>query len=298
MTKTQTKNTAESLFAHVTRTVIDQIEAGAEKWEMPWQRIASAHRSVDGYLYRGFNALWLPLVAAERGYVSTTWGTYNAWKKHDVQVRKGESGTKVVLWKPTKGRKLDVATGEEVENSYLYATTYTVFNAEQCDGADEWTTPPADLNSDERLAAADEFWKAWPVPITEGGDRAYYAPVADEIRVPSFGQFDSAADFYSTVAHEGVHSTGHESRLDRTFGKRFGDEAYAMEELVAELGAAFWCSQAGVSQAPRPDHASYLSHWLKVLREDPKALLTVTSKAQAAVDLLTSTVAEIAEVAA
>jgi antirestriction protein ArdC len=88
------------------------------------------------------------------------------------------------------------------------------------------------------------------------------------------------------VAHEAVHSTGHGSRLDRTFGKRFGDNAYAAEELVAELGAAFWCGEHGITQAPRPDHAAYLSHWLQILRADAKALVTVSSKAQAAVDYL------------
>jgi antirestriction protein ArdC len=162
-----------------------------------------------------------------------------------------------------------------------------VFAAEQVDGAGEIAAErEAKRDTPERFDAADAYFHGYEVEWHEGGNRAFYNRSADEIRVPAFEQFDNAANFYGTLAHECVHSTGHESRLSREFGKRFGDEAYAAEELVAELGAAMWSGQAGVSATTREDHAAYLASWLRVLRADPKALLTVASKAQAAVDYM------------
>ncbi len=117
-----------------------------------------------------------------------------------------------------------------------------------------------------------------------GGNVACYRPTTDTIHVPNLDRFDQAAHYYSTLAHEHVHWTGHPSRLDRDLSGRFGSDAYAAEELVAELGAAMWSAQAGLSAATRQDHAAYLAHWLNILRADPRALVTVASRAQAAVD--------------
>jgi antirestriction protein ArdC len=283
----------DELYARVTDQICAAIEAGAGEWSMPWQAIADAGTpmSVDGRPYRGMNVLWLTMEAADRGYTSGRWATYNAWKRNGAQVRKGETSTPVFLWKPVTKREAD-DTGEDRTRSFWIVKTYNVFGAEQCDGAERFTSAERPtVNSDERIAAAEGFVKAWAreVPITERGSSAFYDRGVDRIVVPPFASFRSAPDFYSTVAHEAVHSTGHDKRLARVFGKRFGDDAYAMEELTAELGAAFWCGANGISQTPRPDHAAYLAHWLRVLRSDAKALQTVASKAQAAVDLLHET---------
>jgi len=278
-----TKTTADDLYRKVTDRVVAEIEAGAAEWQMPWHRLAtSAPRSVDGRPYRGFNSLLLALEGEDHGYASGVWGTYRAWQKHGAQVRKGERGEHVLLWKPIEKRATDEATGEERTERHLLARTYVVFAAEQVDGYE--LPEPVKRDTPERLEAAENFFADFPA--TEGGDRAYYDRVRDEIHLPTFGQFKDAASYYATRAHETTHWTGHETRLDRTFGQRFGDEAYAAEELVAELGSAMWCAEAGISPTPRPDHAQCLAHWLTILRADAKALLTVTSKAQAALDFL------------
>jgi antirestriction protein ArdC len=292
------KTSANDLFERITARIVAGIEEGAGDWRMPWRKMAEVPESVDRRPYRGMNALWLAMEAMDHGWDSGIWGTYDAWKRHRAQVRKGEKNTPVVLWRPVTSNR-EGTDGEPEEHSFLVARVYHVFAAEQVDGAEALLArrQAGKLSHEERLDAADAYFHGYVVPIHEGGSRAYYSWGKDEIHVPRFEAFEAADDFYSTVAHEAVHSTGHESRLKREFGKRFGDEAYAAEELVAELGAAFWCAQSGLSQAPRLDHAQYLSHWLNVLRTDAKALLTVTSKAQAAIDFLnTHTVAPIAAV--
>lgn len=284
---------AQELFEKITDRIIADIEAGAGEWRMPWTKIAESGipQSAVGRPYRGINAFWLSLLTLDHGWSMPVFATYNQWKGLDAQVRKATEvghGTQVILWKP--GKKRDKDTGEEKDS--LFATTYTVFNIDQVEGpgADKIRVKHleglAKLDSTERIADAEAYFAAVGVEVVEGGNRAYYDRAADKVHVPSIDQFEHAAHYYGTLAHETVHWSGAESRLDRTFGKRFGDEAYAVEELTAELGAAFFCAQAGLSATTRPDHSAYLSHWLKVLRQDPRALSTISSKAQAAVDFL------------
>ena len=144
----------------------------------------------------------------------------------------------------------------------------------------------ADRDTPERIATADAYFAAVAARVVLGGNRACYQPGTDTICLPDLAQFDQAAHFYATSAHEHVHWTGHPDRLARDLTGRFGSDAYAAEELVAELGAAMWCAQAGISATTRPDHAAYLAHWLRVLRSVPRALVTVAARAQAAVDHL------------
>lgn len=293
---------ATDLFETITNRLIAEIEAGAsgKDWKRPWAVLGSGTPiNADGRKYRGLNVLVLGFAAEDHGYTSGVWGTYKQWQGKGAQVRKGERSTQVVLWKPTK--RTD-ENGEE--KSSLFATTFNVFAAEQVDGADEVVARLGrnePLDSAERIAEADAFFASVEgLRVIEGGDRAYYAPLADEVHIPTLAQFDSPADYYSTLAHETVHWSGHESRQARTFGARFGDEAYAFEELVAEIGAAFWCGAHGISQGDvRPDHAKYLAHWVSVLRADSKAIVTAASKAQQAVDFIEKAAAPVeAEVAA
>lgn len=120
--------------------------------------------------------------------------------------------------------------------------------------------------------------------IAEGGTRAFYRPSTDEICVPPFRAFRDAASFYATLAHEATHWTGAPARLARDLSGRFGSDAYAVEELVAELGAAFLCADLGLASEPRLDHAGYIANWLQVLKNDPRAIFTAAAKAQAAAD--------------
>ena len=288
------------LFTQITEQLITDIEAGAGTWRMPWYTLADAGtpESVDGRRYRGANALWLALVGADREWTSGVWATYVAWQRHGAQVRRGEKATPVLLWKSVTAKRHDRDTepaGDDTDPANgrrLVARAYNVFSAEQVDGADELLARRAQRadgrDSAERIAAADAYFAGFSVEVIEGGNQACYLPGSDTIRIPTIDRFHTPAAYYATRAHESVHATGHPSRLARTFGQRFGDRAYAAEELVAELGAAMWCAQAGISSTTRTDHAAYLSHWLDILRDDPRSLVTVASKAQAAVDYINS----------
>ena len=276
---------AQELFEQVTTDLVAAIEDGAGDWRMPWRRLgAGLPRSVDDRPYRGWNALVLSMVAGERGWSSARWSTYRGWQRHGAQVRKGERGTHVVLWKPTQ-RLEQSDDGADTLHRSLFARTFTVFAAEQVDGADRWITP-VEVAEGERIEQADSYFIALGADVVHGGDRACYVPALDRILLPERGQFDTPAAYYTTAAHEHTHWTGHPSRLARNLSGRFGSDAYGAEELVAELGAAFWSAQFGLEQATRQDHAAYLGDWLRILRADPRAIVATCGHAQRAVDLL------------
>lgn len=277
---------AQELFEQVTADLVAAIEEGAGDWRMPWRRLgAGLPRSIDGRPYRGWNALVLAMVAGDRGWTSGRWATYKAWQRHGGQVRKGERGTHVVLWKPTE-RHEQTDDGDDTVHRSLFARTFTVFAAEQVDGADRWLAPAEQVPEGERIERADAYFEAVGADVVIGGDRACYAAASDRIHLPSLGQFDTPAAYYTTSAHEHTHWTGHTDRLGRDLSGRFGSDAYGAEELVAELGAAFWSAQFGLEQASRRDHAAYLGDWLRILKADPRALVAACGHAQRAVDLL------------
>jgi antirestriction protein ArdC len=266
------------LYDDVTAEVVRQIEAGAGSWRMPWQAIAEAGQPVNALTsnaYRGGNHVVLALIGASQGW-SGQWATYKQWSELGAQVRKGERSTRGVKWSPI----IDKETGDK----RLVPFVFSVFAAEQVDG---WEAPArAELDTPERIAAAEAFFGAIGADVRFGGNRAAYVPAGDFVMVPTLEQFSDAPAFYSTMAHEHAHWTGHASRLDRNLSTKFGSDAYAAEELAAELSSAFTCSALGLSMAPRPDHAAYLDSWLRVLRADTSAIFTAASKAQAATDYL------------
>jgi antirestriction protein ArdC len=282
---------ADDLFETITDQLIAAIEAGAGEWRMPWHALADAGTptSVDGHRYRGMNALWLPMVSAAHRWESGIWGTYRGWQRHGAQVQRGQRGTSVVLWRTleTNPDATDDAGGGS-NGRRLVARTFTVFAAEQADGTDELVAARQDTGRDTpaRIDKAEAFFAAVGATVRTGGNVACYEPRTDTIRLPHLEQFDQAAHFYATQAHEHIHWTGHAGRLARDLSGRFGSDSYAAEELVAELGAAIWSAAAGISATTRQDHAAYLAHWLRILRTDARALVTVASKAQQAVDHL------------
>jgi antirestriction protein ArdC len=279
---------AEDLFEKVTAGLISAIEDGAKDWRMPWHRLGASGlpHNVDGRAYRGWNALVLAMVAADRGWTSSTWATYNGWKRHGGQVRRGERGTQVVLWKPTERHETTDDGGEAVHRS-LFARAFTVFAADQVDGAERHTNETATESTPaQRIESAEAYFAAVGADVVNGGDQACYVPTLDRIHLPHVHQFAEPTHYYSTAAHEHVHWTGHIGRMHRDLSGRFGSHAYGAEELVAELGAAFWCAQFGLEQATRHDHASYLGDWLALLRADTRALVAACGHAQRAVDFL------------
>lgn len=277
---------AEDLFEKVTAELVAAIEAGAGGWQMPWRRLGAAGvpRSVDGRPYRGWNALVLGMTAGNRGW-SNVWGTYRSWQRHGGQVRRGEHGTQVVLWKPTERPDRDEDAEPGSTRRSLLARAFTVFAAEQVDGARTVDLSPAPPMTP---SAAAGYFAAIGARVVRGGDVACYVPGSDTIHLPRVEQFTNAEHAASTECHEHIHWTGHTSRLARDLSGRFGDHAYGAEELVAELGAAFWSAQVGLEQAVRNDHARYLGDWLTILRADARALVAACGHAQRALDFLNS----------
>jgi len=206
-------------------------------------------------------------------------------------VRKGERATLAVFWKFSHDAA-ETDDGEKATRNgshLLFTRGYSVFNCNQVDGY----TPNVDatLDGPARIEQADAFSGAIGATVRHGGNQAFYAPVSDHIQMPPFGAFLDAVSYYSTLAHEHTHWTATAGRCDRQLGKRFGDNAYAGEELIAELGAAFACAHLGLSTEPREDHAQYVNSWLRVLKAD-------ASKAQQAADWLIARAGHAAEVAA
>jgi antirestriction protein ArdC len=282
------------VYARVTDRILADLETGVRPWLKPWEsgnaqeRIAIPRRH-NGTPYRGINILLLWGAAMANGCCSPLWMTYRQAGELEGHVRKGEQGSLVVFAdRFAKSETND--QGEEVEREIAFMRGYTVFNVEQIEGlpaqyhakAEPLGEPPKTIES------ADRFFAATGATFRHGGDSAYYAPGPDYIQLPPPAAFKDAEAYAAVKAHETVHWSGHPSRLARVLGKRFGDHAYAAEELIAELGAAFLCADLGVTPEPRSDHASYLSHWIQVLKADKRVIFTAAAQAQRAVDFLHS----------
>ena len=280
------------IYKRVTQQIIDAIEAGAgaASYRMPWhnwgQSASCPTNATTGRAYRGINILLLWAAAQAQGFSSGRWATYRQWTAAGAQVRKGAKATPIIFWKASIGAPSCADDYEDTGTrpGRLIARTYFVFHGDQVEGADP--QPQRTLTVTETLTGAAQFIGRTGVQIRHGGDRAYYAPSIDQIWLPQHAQFRDLESYYAVLAHELVHWTGAKHRLDRRLDGRFGDAAYAFEELIAELGAAFLAAHLGLSIEPRPDHAVYIASWLKVLKSDPKAILTAASKAQQAADYL------------
>ena len=274
------------IYQRITDQIAAAIEAGAGKYEMPWHRAAGVPMNASSRKpYRGINTIMLWAAAQAKGYPSDIWATFKQWKEMGASVRKRETATSIVFWKisdpkdPESEDGADDATGRR---SRVLARGYAVFNAAQVDGYDAPARPV--LPPAERVDGAERFFAGLGADIRHGGARAYYAPSLDRIQMPPFEAFRSGVAYYGTLAHEATHWTSHASRCARDLKGRFGDEAYAAEELVAELGAAFLAADLEIEPEPRPDHAAYIASWLKALKNDKRAIFTAAGKAQAAVD--------------
>jgi antirestriction protein ArdC len=284
------ENTAKAdIYTRVTDAIITAIEAGAGSYRMPWlvrqDKGFSPVSIATAKPYRGINTVVLWAQAQSKGYASGLWGTYQQWQAIGGQVRKGEHGSPVVYWGTYEKQS---AEEEEGRHTHLFCKGYTVFNHEQVDGCKLPKRFEPKLSHNERIDRAEAFFAGVGAQVRDGGNRAFYRPSTPEVvYMPSFDQFPEAVDFYSTLAHEVTHWTSHESRCDRQLGKRFGSDEYAMEELIAELGSAYTMAGLELELIPRQDHAAYIQSWLRVLRNDKRAIFTAASQAQKAADWLT-----------
>jgi len=264
----------------VVTKLIDQIEAGAGEWRMPWQGdFTGMPRNAETKAqYRGGNVIACWLEAEAKGYHDQTWATYRQWSHLDGQVRKGEHGLHLVKWTSVPDRASDTGEQRMIPNGFV------VFNIAQVDGLPEPVVDDTLVVTDFAPEALCYMLDAVPAQCAVG--RPSYSPSLDRVMMPPIESFVSPLAYYAVLAHEYVHWTGHADRLARDLANRFGSDAYAVEELIAELGAAFICHSYGIDVADRPDHAQYLTSWCSVLREKPNVLWTVASKAQAAMDHL------------
>ncbi|MGK2957399.1 MAG: ArdC family protein [Acidimicrobiales bacterium] len=292
--ETDVSSRRPDIYSRVTNEIVHAIELGVSKYEMPWHRPAGAglpRNPVTRNAYRGVNTVSLWSTGRVNGYVSPYWASYLQWKTLGAQVKQGERGSPVVFYKSAEiTDKNQNDDGDENERSRAVLRHSTVFNSEQVEGWSALTVHH--ITGESALYLVDTFINGLQSDIRYGSDSAYYIPSTDRICMPNRGDFvdtgsgSSVEGFYAVLLHEHVHWSGHPKRLKRDLSGRFGSNAYAMEELVAELGAAFLCATLGISSSPRPDHAAYIESWLRVLKQNKSAIFVAASAASVASQFL------------
>ena len=274
----------------ITQEIIARLEAGTKPWIQPWRGVpVSRPLRACGTPYRGMNVFWLWMVADLCGFSSPYWMTYNQAKSLGAQVKKGEKSTIAIFYKSYTKEVEAPGTGEKLDEARRVLKAYPVFNAEQVEGLPDRYHPAASLDLVEpegREAALDAVFGAIPAKLRHQGGEAYYEPGVDRITMPPAHLFAGFDHYYATLAHELSHWTGHPNRLARDLKNRFGTAAYAAEELIAELSSAMLGAELGLPVTHLDSHASYIEHWLKLLRQDDRAILTAAAKAEEASSLL------------
>lgn len=301
---TKTGKTRTDIHDAVTQRIIAMLEnADKSGGELPWCRPGVAHSRPTNVAtkqrYRGINVLSLWGAADVANYRTGLWGTFRQWQELGAHVRKGETATPIVFYKPIgvaadaapdRRQKHDAAEAGDASKTIRMLKDYWGFNADQVDGYELPAMPTDTLV--ERDARLERFFAALRIPIAHGGTRAFYRPSEDRIQMPELALFRPTATssategYYAVLAHECGHATGASHRLDRNLTGRFGDESYAVEELIAELTSAFLCADLAITAQPRPDHAHYIKNWLTVLKGDNTAVFTAAAAANRAAEFL------------
>jgi antirestriction protein ArdC len=294
----------QDIYTRITNLIVSDLENGVRPWVRPWNAEHAAGRIMrplrhNGKPYSGINVLSLWASAMAQNFAAPIWMTFKQVSELDAHIRKGEKGSLVVYADSIKRKETDEKTGDEIDREIPFLKGYTVFNVEQIDGLPEvyYAKAAPTLDPVTRIGHAEKFFAALGATIRHGGNRAFYSIAADVIQMPPFESFHDANGYYATLAHECTHWTGTKTRLDRDFGgHRFGSDGYAVEELVAELGAAFLCADLELALEPREDHASYIATWLKVLAADSRAVFTAAAHAQRAAEFINNRATSAAQV--
>ncbi|MCE6993112.1 ArdC family protein [Dyadobacter sp. CY323] len=281
---------SQDLHTQITAKIIAQLEQGAAPWHKPWQEgehnvsFELPVNVASGKRYRGIN---IPLLWMGE-FPTNEFGTFKQWSERKEVIRKGSKGTTVVYYDFIEKQK----EGKEEIDKIPFLKTYTVFNRSQLQSYKEVEPLPRPTVTFETIKHIDDFIDNTGAQVTFGGTVAYYSGRTDEIKMPDRNLFTGTPtqtiteSIYATLAHELTHWTGPEKRLGRDMGKRFGDKKYAGEEIVAEMGSAFLSADWGIADAPRPDHAQYIGHWLQLLTDNKKAIFQASSEASKAFEYL------------
>lgn len=278
---------SRDMYQEITDKIVAELEAGTAPWVKPWRSTAGLNTAMNITTkrpYSGVNVLIIMMAMNANGWAKPHFLSFKQAKDAGGTVRGGEKATMITFLKRMVGKDKD---DPEKVKQFAILKTFPVFNVAQCDNLPEKYTnpePAKPINNDERDALIDEFVATTKAEIREGHGEAFFSPGQDFISMPSFESFKSGDHFNATRFHELAHWTGHKPRLDRQFGKRFGDQAYAAEELVAELTSAFLCAEFDIDGDLR--HAGYLANWLQLLKSDAKAIFTASAAAQKAADFL------------
>jgi len=271
-----------SVYDSVTNNIIAKLEAGITPWIKPWKsgQAGGADRNiVSKKEYSGVNRLILGM----SGYSSPIWGSFKQWQEMGGNVRKGEKGTQVVFYSQITKSEIKPTDPNPENSTYALLKSYFVFNIDQIEGL-EISKPEPVISTFNPVPALDDRIIKTGANIKHEGGRAFYKPSTDSITLPDRSTFLSESHYYATVLHELTHWSGAPHRLDRTKGKRFADTAYAFEELVAEMGAAFLCADYGIQGELQ--HADYIGNWLQCLKNDNKAIFNAAALAQKAADYI------------
>ena len=288
------------IYQHITDRIIAALESGKKTGESLWSGAGESAGLPINYstqrAYTGINVLILWDAARRNGFSSNAWLTYKQAADLGGQVRQGEKAELGIFYKPLEKEAVNTDTGKVERDRIPMLKAFYLFNLDQIDGVDR----PAMVAPNEFTAieTAERVLQMSGARITIGGTRAFYRRSDDTIHLPDKYRFAKAENFYAVALHEMVHSVGHSSRLNREFGMRFGDEAYAFEELVAEIGSAFLNAELGFIDATLENHASYVDSWLTVLKRDKKAIVSAAALAAKAhqyiMALVTPTAQEVA----
>lgn len=276
-----------SIYEQVTNKIISEMEKGTTKWFAPWDSNGAHHNGASKHVYKGINVLLTFFAAAEHGYSSNEWFTFNQAKTLGASINKGSKATKIVAFSVTKydeeGNRLPEDTpDDQVHRVRPFAKWISIFNRDQVEGLPEKEqadSPCIEVQADIS-SSVNKYLDAEGIELIFKGDEAYYSRTKDLVCLPDITRFHSTDGYWATLMHELAHSTGHKDRLNRAFGT-FGSPEYAFEELVAELASSFMCSRLGLS-GDLEGHASYLNSWIELLKNDDKAIFKASALAEKA----------------
>ena len=296
--RSQAEKPRQNIYDTITAKILAAIEANPGDPIMPWQRGGARPvlptNAVTGHAYRGVNILSLWVSALERGYSSGEWATLRQWNEKGACVRKGEKASPIVFYK-----EFDVDA--EAGDARRRRTAETERRRRRARLLGVCRRAGGGLRSRQRRCRpirSPASRRPRPTsprpapPSSSAATQACYRPSTDTIHMPDEARFfdtdgrTRAEAFHAVEFHELVHWAAPSHRLDRQLGKRFGDDRYAAEEIIAETGSAFLCARVGIAPEPHPDHARYIHHWLSVMKADSRAIFAAAAKAQEAVTYL------------